>query len=180
MPGPAPGGGPSAGAPLLAPDGVAKARPSPARSPLAFAITVRGPLLVHTSMPCTGAGANAPVTKGATVANAISTSASQAQARLRKRLKRGIAGIGKSRYKSQGQKSTPLAAPALGLAAAQGLAGASCMPCWCTPVSPLGALVATGTFRSSVLSTPRASLNRSVTGIVVSFCKGSFSSISIR
>ena len=97
MPGPAPGRGASLGAPLSAPGAAAKARPLPARSPAASANTVRGPPLVHTSMPWAGPGSIAPVTRGASVANAISPSASQAQARARRRLrpkvKRGIPGM---------------------------------------------------------------------------------------
>ena len=54
-------------------------------------------------------------------------------------------------------------------------------PCWCPPMSapPPGAVCATGTFNSILLSTPLASLNTKVSGIVVSFCKGSFRSMSM-
>jgi hypothetical protein len=191
MPGPAPGGGLSAGA-LLWPAGQASSAMSPlACAPVASANTVRGPLLLHTSMPWAGAGTSAPVTSGASVPNAISPSASQAQARVRTRLsvrvRRRISCMVFSGCKSRAivQKviagfaaSTSVAA--LALAFAQGLVGALCMPCGCAPASLLGAAMATGTLRSSVLSTPLASLKRRVTGMVVSFCKGTFRSISIR
>lgn len=81
IPAPAPGKVGPVGAPLSASGVAARVRPSPARSPAASAGMLRGPLLVHTSMPWAGAGTSADVTMGASVANAISPSASKAQAR---------------------------------------------------------------------------------------------------
>lgn len=56
--------------------------------------------------------------------------------------------------------------------------------CLCSPrdaalASPPGAAVVTGSFSSSLLSTPLASLNSKVTGIVLSLASGAFRSISM-
>ena len=62
---------------------------------------------------------------------------------------------------------------------AQGLAAG--IPCleWSMPAMPSGAVVATGSLSSSLLSTPLASLKVSVNGTVLSLSSGSFRSISM-
>ena len=62
------------------------------------------------------------------------------------------------------------------------LAYCLCIPWFMAGVSPAlapGAAVATGTLSSALVSTPLASLNTRMTGMVLSFCSVDFKSISI-